>query len=123
MYNSSPPFHGLLLINEQIELISLIKQSQESHNCMTPSSIREFVSQIFLKRTGSNISFDKHWWERFLLKYHNLIQVQNVPFLDEKRGQVKKSYIEKYYDSLSVALSDNVDPSLVLNMDETGCSS
>jgi len=52
-----------------------------------------------------------------------LIQVQNVTFLDEKRVEVKKSSIENYYDSLSVALCDNVDPSLVLNMDETGCSS
>jgi len=57
---------------------------------MTPSSIREFASHIFFKRTGSNISFDKHWWGRFLSKYQNLIQVQNVPFLDEKRGEVKK---------------------------------
>jgi len=45
------------------------------------------------------------------MKYQNLIQVQKVPFLDEKRGEVKKSSIENSFDNLSMALSDYVDPS------------
>lgn len=121
-FKLSPPRRNLLLDDEETFLLSSIKINQDNHRCMTSKSIRLLAEDIYLKRTGIFKSFDRFWWKRFMERNRALLKVQYITSLEESRASVKKSSLELYFDNLNRIKNLEIDPSLFLNMDETGCS-
>ena len=60
---------------------------------------------------------------RFLHRNEGTISVQYLSSLEESRAFVKKSAIREYFGLLMDVFKLEINPSLILNMDETGCSS
>lgn len=119
---SSPNIKNKIFLESEEKLIlNKIFNSQEKMNCLTSKEIRHIAENIYQNRKGVYKKLNRDWWNRFSLKYKDILTVKPVSVLEDARRLVSKQLVNNYFDSLKNAFQNGIDPSLVINMDETGC--
>lgn len=117
---SMPPSQQLLLADEESHILSQVFEHQVNNDCLTSRDIRDMASDIYKIRTGDERSFSRDWARNFLRRHSDELDKIKTCSVDDDRANIDLEEVKRYISQVERILSNNPNPLLVLNMDETG---
>jgi hypothetical protein len=118
---SSP--NAFLTLKEEEDVLQWIEKRQNQGDCASPKEIRWRASDLRKKRVDDDRIPTRHWWHSFKKRYESRLKTKIATSTEGARSEVMADETRQYYDDVEEALSDIVDPTQVINVDESGASS
>jgi len=113
---------SLLINNETNQIINWIEKGCAK---MNPPDRRKLTQKIqnLLENEGKQYKFSKNWIDGLILRNSDRIKKIRARPMQEDRINVNESCVRDWFDLLSHINIMDIDPSLIINLDETGFGS
>jgi transposase len=115
--------NAFLTLGEEEYVLRWIEQRQVAMNCPSPKETREYALDLRKLRVDDGRIPTRAWWWSFRRRHADRVGTKTVKSLETGRNQVTPQQVYAYREEVKNALSQIVDRSQVVNLDESGATS